>query len=188
MPTEYIEATEARIMAAKMIPKEHSHLNGVDVIFVFVRKLDKDGVPQMWESSGEPVIGKVTKKSGLDAYLYQQLTSDGELEDFFVIQIDQYAWRSTNEETRPAILDHLLCFCEIETTDSGDTQLKVRKEVVRGFVENIRRHGLWQNTFKKFVEVGAKQLPLLPEPEKADGATKKKATKADKSKVATIEH
>lgn len=164
---EFRVATAVQGIADELIQKHHSHLLGVRVQCLFLDKTPKSKGKEQW--------GRAKKISGLPAFLADdpdRLPNDYEDQppDFFVIEISEEAWDGLKPRGRRALVDHELSHCEIETDDEGRVSLAIVDHDVTEFEAIIRRHGLWNDSVKEFVEAGAEQLTLdgamdeLPKP------------------------
>jgi hypothetical protein len=155
MPTTIREAPEARLIGKSLIAECHNHLRNVRMDFVFIERLDKDGVSQPIESKGKALLGRAKKVTGLNAYLAESTDEQtDEPVEFYVIELSYFYWRSLTEKQRRALIDHELCHCE--TDEEGKP--KMRTHDVEEFSEVIKRHGLWRPDVEQFVKVGAEQF------------------------------
>lgn len=155
---EYKLATEARQIGARIIEENHPHLLGVRVEFLFMDKTPK--------SKGREVWGRAKKISGLPAFL---ALGPNTLPDFyadqpfdlFVIELSEEVWERLTPKGKAALVDHELYHCVVETDDeTGDAKLGTRGHDLEEFEAILRRHGLWRESVREFVEAGAEQLSL----------------------------
>lgn len=152
---EYKRADEVAEIGAEIMEAHHPHLLGVRVAFVFMDKTPK--------SKGKEVLGRAKKISGLPAFLslgpdtLPDFYADQPF-DFFVIEISEEVWERLTAKGQRALVDHELSHLEIEEDDEGGVNLAVVGHDVTEFEAVLRRHGLWNDSVKDFVEVGAEQL------------------------------
>lgn len=145
--TNFEPAPEVQEMAEILIEKYHSHLQDCDVRieYVFVDKTPK--------SNGTEVWGTCRKVSNLNAFLANK--EKERADPFFVITISKPVWDVLPEDARKALVDHELCHAsaEIKDTDDGEeTKLSIMPHDLEEFVCIVRRHGLWRENVKDFVE------------------------------------
>jgi hypothetical protein len=158
----YRLAKEAQEVADRLIEEHHAHLQGVTVTYVFV-----DKVPT---SKGRQVWARAKKIGGLNAFLVfaesvpglaERWGSDeGSPHDFFAVEVAEEAWNRLTGKGREALIDEVLCSCEIEWDDNGNTKLAVVGPDVAGWRDVVKRHGLWREDLEEFVRAGAEQLSL----------------------------
>jgi len=157
---KYFEAPEVAKLAEELIPKYHQHLIdfSVKIRYVFVDKTPN--------SKGKEVWGTCRKVSGLNAYLEGE-SPDGD--PFFVITISKDIWDILPTDKKLALVDHELCHASAEVkqqkNDSdGDSDMETDNPVKLGvkphdleeFACIVRRHGLWRDDIKDFVDAALK--------------------------------
>jgi predicted metallopeptidase len=153
-PVEFSPASEVEKIARPIITKHHSELVNVHVEFVFRSKVQV--------SKGKEIWGKARKLSGLNAYL----ADVSEDEDFFVIEIAKDIWATLTDGQKKALVDHELCHCVVDYgEEDGEAKLSIAPHDVEEFAEIVRRHGLWANDVKHFVQAaqGVLDLPVKEE-------------------------
>lgn len=121
---------ETKSMVEKAIAEWHPHLALVDhaIAVVFREKASKSG--------GRTVLGRSKKSSSLI-----QALVEGECEFILEIACDQ--WQELNDTKRMALIDHLLCYCQVEEKDDGSLKYSIRKPDIQMFSEEVKRHGVW---------------------------------------------
>ena len=165
----YSNAPEVEEIAYDLIPKYHQHLIdfSVRVRYAFVDKAPK--------SKGTEVWGTCRKVSGLNAFLEGQST---ESDPFFVITISKDVWDILSHEHRVALVDHELCHAfaeakqqkdDADSDDDMETDNPVKLSTVPHDLEEfsciVRRHGLWRDSIKDFVEAALKKRSDEPNEE-----------------------
>jgi hypothetical protein len=148
---EYSPAPEVEQLATDLIAKYHTHIIdfGVNVRYTFVNKTPK--------SKGLEVWGTCRKISGLNAY------HAGADDSFFGITISKEVWDILPEKSRLALVDHELCHIAAEMKEGKDeadeeleqetpVKLSVRPHDLEEFSCIVRRHGLWRDEIKDFVD------------------------------------
>lgn len=151
-------AQEVQEIADELIEQHHAHLLGLRVECLFIDKVPK--------AKGREIWGRAKKVSSLPAFLaagpddlpefYEEQPSD-----FFVIEIAEEAWLSLTAKGKRALVDKQLCHMEIEIDEeTGSVDLAIVGPDVAEFEAVLRRHGLWNESVKEFVEAGAEQLAL----------------------------
>lgn len=137
MPGLYSEADSLKHMAESLISQYHPELVDARIRYLFCEKSSKkNGVDQP---------GKVHKLSGLKEYL---------LETDYIVEVALDKWNDLTETQRAALVDHLLerCWGE-EDEQTGEMKWKLRDPDVQEFATILRRHGIWQENLRNFVEV-----------------------------------
>lgn len=150
---EYRDAVEVKRAATGLIESHHTHLDGVRIQFVFMSE-----TPQ---SKGKDVWARARKISGLNAFLSSEFGVQeeyAEAETYFVIEVSEEIWDGLNTRQRKALVDHELHHCELHP-EKG-TPVIVGHDVTE-FGDVLKRHGLWNESVKEFVEAGAEQLSLI---------------------------
>lgn len=160
---KFFEAPEVAAIAEELIPKYHQHLLdfSVRMRYLFVDKTPKSGGMEIW--------GTCRKISGLNAYLEGE-NPDGD--PFFVITISKDIWDVLPQDSRIALVDHELCHASAEAKqqkDDGESnedmetdnpvKLTIRPHDLEEFSCIVRRHGLWREQVKDFVEAALKAKP-----------------------------
>lgn len=154
---EYRVSEEVERVAQELIEEHHPHLLGVRIEYVFLSKTPK--------SKGKDVWGRAKKISGLPAFLADDPkrlpeSYEDQPPDFFVIEISEEVWRRLKPKGKRALVDHELSHCEIVEDEEGRVSLAIVGHDVTEFEAVLRRHGLWNESVKEFVEAGAEQLDL----------------------------
>jgi hypothetical protein len=157
-PIKFYEAPEIENIAVGLIEKYHQHLIDfkVKIRYLFVSKTSK--------SKGKEVWGTCRKVTGLNAYLEGGSQDD---EPFFVITISQDVWDILPPEKREALVDHELAHASAEVKQAKDeadadvdseieqdnpVKLSIKPHDLEEFSCIVRRHGLWREDIKEFVE------------------------------------
>ena len=149
--TIYTPAPEVKEIAEELIPKYHAHLAecNVRLDYVFVSKTPVKGGKDIW--------GTCRKITNLNAHLA------GEEQSFFVIVISEPVWDILPRDKKVALVDHELChawavFDQKEDDDNAEVvKLSIIPHDVEEFSCIIRRHGLWKDDVKAFVEEALKK-------------------------------
>lgn len=133
---DYAELVEQ--MANNLIPQYHPELAGARIKYVFQEKASKKG--------GKIVYGSAKKLSGLTEFLVQ---AD------FLVTVAADEWRQMPQETRLALVDHLLerCFGEEDEENGGAMKWKTREPDVHEFGTILSRHGQWNEGLQNFLSV-----------------------------------
>lgn len=146
-PNQVFKAAVARV-----IKECHTDLKDIPLECVFIDK-----------ASGDE-MGKLHIKGKLDAYLYFQSREElGSGEQFLVIEIAKDVWQLLDEPQRDALIDHLLCHCEL---DASTMKLSKCEPDIQEFNEVAARRGKWNSSIKDFARSLTGKLPLVAEPEK----------------------
>lgn len=160
-PTRWIEAPEVRDIAARLIPRYHSHLLSwaEEIRYVFRNEAQV--------SKGRTVWGKAHKIAGLPCYL--ATNAPGDLNafddvppppaDMFVMEIAADIWERLTDKQKEALVDHELMHFTIEMDDNVGLVRGIRGHDVEEFREVVERHGAWKPDLAEFAE--ALQLSLL---------------------------
>lgn len=148
MKTQYWEAKEVKKIADRIIEKNHFHLGNIRIEYVFVSPTPT--------SKGKEVWGRARVITGLNAYLSREDDNSIEPEKYFCIEISNDVWKFLNDATKEALVDHELSHCWVGDAEDRITTISHDVEEFSGVV---RRHGLWQDSLKRFME-DAKQ-PLF---------------------------
>jgi predicted metallopeptidase len=142
--TTFSPAEEVKEIAEELIPKYHQHLidNNVRIDYVFISKTPAKGGKEVW--------GTCRKVTNLNAHLA------GEDEPFFVITISEPVWSVLPPDKKVALVDHELCHAFAALGEGEDDSEEVKVSIIPHDVEEfaavIRRHGLWREDVKNFVE------------------------------------
>lgn len=138
MPKEYSSGEIVEQIAQRLLGTFHTELATARIKYVMV---DKAGM-----KNGIPILGKVRKLSGILEYFIEA--------DFLVeVPIDQF--NPLTENARVALVDHLLeRMTGVEDEEnSGKYTWKTREPEVQEFSSILRRHGVWNEQLKGFVQV-----------------------------------
>ncbi len=152
-------AAEPQIIAKKLVKDFHTHLHGVNLVYLFQNKTNKEGVPEPTKRKGKVMPADTKLVSGLSAFLSSDTFNDNSAEPvpYFALVFCHYCWNQVlNETTRVACVDEQLCRCWYD--DEKDT-LTVRPYDFTGYHENVKRYGAWHPDLETFLKV-AKQQPL----------------------------
>lgn len=151
----YRPAEEVRKIAEDLIPKYHQHLIdfSVRLEYVFIDKTPKSKGCEIW--------GTCRKVSGLNAFLANQQEGS---DPFFLITISEPIWDILPPDARVALVDHELCHAwaladQKEDSDGSEdpVKLSMRPHDLEEFVCIVRRHGLWRDNIKDFVNAALKK-------------------------------
>lgn len=152
--TNYRPAPEVKKIAEELIPKYHQHLLdfNVRIEYVFSDKTPK--------SKGRETWGSCRKVSSLNAFLAN--AQDG-TDPFFVIVISEPVWEILPHAARVALVDHELCHAWAEADQNEDddgsddpVKLSTKPHDLEEFACIVRRHGLWRDDVRSFVEAALK--------------------------------
>ncbi|HKQ90868.1 MAG TPA: putative metallopeptidase [Blastocatellia bacterium] len=151
MPQEYQPAPEVKEVARRLIDDFHTHLATVRIEYVFC-------VEQLKEK-GKVVWGRAKKVSGLNAWLADEDRDYGAKspDDFFVVEIHRATWLMIDEKSRRALVDHELCHFWVD--ENGN--LAILGHDLEEFNAVVRRHGLWADDIKFFLEAAGRQKELF---------------------------
>lgn len=153
--SRYVEA-----MVEEAVAVHHPHLYGLEIDVVFTDKTPK--------SKGREVWGRAKKISGLNEFLARPKARQeeyGDGQDFFVIELSEKAFGNLTTEGQKALIDHCLSQCEIVFDEETQVvALSVVGPDIAEFEGVVRRHGLWRESVKDFVQAGAEQLSLEAQP------------------------
>lgn len=158
MAVEFFDAPEAQRIAEALIPKYHSHLQGIVVRCVLRDKAAKSG--------GKVVYGKARKVDGLTAYLAYP-DEDNLVREFFILEFARDVWATLSDDSKRALVDHELCHCSIDIDDEGELHLAIRPHDIEEFNEIIERHGMWTpdlQEFRKSIAKSEMQMDGAPAP------------------------
>ena len=165
-----------------MIERHHEHLLGLRVTCVYMSKTPK--------SKGKDVWGRAKKISGLPAFLagdHLPESYEDQPPDFFVIEISEEVWWRLTTKGKRALIDKQLCCCEVEEDEkTGALGLAIVGPDVAEFDAVLRRHGLWNDSVKEFVEAGAEQLTLTDEAQSESGLGKTHAWSFNSEEIGRV--
>lgn len=118
-------------MVRVLIGKYHPDLAlCVDEIAVLFReKAAKKG--------GIALLGKSQKAPPLIGVL-------GDTDYKFILELAQDEWLNLDTSKQNALLDHLLCGCRAEETDSGEIKYSIAPPDVSFYWDELNRHGDWR--------------------------------------------
>lgn len=144
------KAPEVQQIAEDLIPKYHQHLIDFDVRIEYVI-IDKTP-----KAKGREIWGTCRKVSNLNAFLANG--QDGS-DPFFVITISEPVWEVLPLKSKVALVDHELCHAWAEAQQDEDSdgsedpvKLSLNPHDLEEFACIVRRHGLWRDDIKAFVE------------------------------------
>lgn len=164
MPTQYFPANDVKEIAQDLIEKYHQHITdfNVRVEYVFVDKVPKKGSKEIW--------GTCRKITNLNAFLAKD---NPDAEPFFVITISKPIWDILDQKSKIALVDHELCHTAAtydEDDENPAVKLAMNPHDLEEFACIVRRHGLWRDDIKAFVEVARKsgEIETIEEPEEND--------------------
>ncbi len=115
------------------ISNNHPNLALVDkeIAVIFRGKASKSG--------GQKVLGKTRKAGPLFKIL-------GKSEYKYVLEIANDEWLTLSNDQRSALVDHLLCACNVTETDDGDVKCSLASPEVSFYWGELKRHGNWRPT------------------------------------------
>lgn len=194
---QFRPAPEVEAVARDIIAKHHRHLIdcACTVLFLFRDTPEKN--------KGKEVIGKAYLKSGMDAYLIQQIHREyGTFQDtpqLFVICIWKEGWdyMLKSDHQKRGLVDHELSHCWAEADpETGDPILKILPHDIEEFNRIARQYGDYLPdiaAFRKALAEGCQlsfadisglpegavmEMPPVPEGRKGTKGTKGSAAKA----------
>ena len=155
MGAKYWPAREVEKIADDLISNHHKHLTDCSAR---IRYVFQDKVPK---AKGKEVWGTCRKVSGLTAHLEGGSPDD---DPFFVITISQDVWEVLPQDKKVALVDHELCHAWAEVSGQNEDddgsgspiKLSVLPHDLEEFSCIVRRHGLWREDIKSFVEAALK--------------------------------
>ena len=115
-----------------LISKHHPMLAMVDkeIAIIFKEKASKTG--------GQVVLGKSSRAPGVLKLL-------GKAEYKFIIEIAGDEWTTLADNQRLALLDHLLCACNVEEDPkTGEPKCSIKSPEVSFFWKELERNGDWR--------------------------------------------
>lgn len=153
MATQYSPADEVKEIALELIPQHHSHLQefGVRIEYVFSDKTPMRKGKQTW--------GICRKVTSLNAYLSQEKNDDDttETKPFFVLIISKPIWDTLTESKRKALVDHELSHAGAELDENDELKLHIIPHDLEEFSSIVRRHGMWREDVKEFVDAAKEE-------------------------------
>ncbi len=157
--TCFKEAPEVEEIAGKLIDTVGRHM---DLIDVAIRYVFIDHAPI---SKGRVVLGRARKIGGLPAFLSGHWTTTPlgfqAPSPFFVIEISHDWWvGALTDAQKVALVDHELCHCRVDYTESGEQRLSIIGHDLEEFNGVIDRHGFWSESLTSLGQVMAEQLAL----------------------------
>lgn len=164
MPIIYRPAPEVAAIAEKLIEQYHQHIKdfNVRVEYVFQDKIQMKGDNEVW--------GTCRKITNLNAYLASNEQSSGD--PFFVISIAEPVWEILPEKERMALVDHELCHTAAEYQEKDDEEpvvkLAIKPHDMEEFACIVRRHGMWRDSIKEFIDNARADKLLEEEDEEED--------------------
>lgn len=139
MPSKLCEVKKDVLrLVEELLESNHNHLKDAKIKVLF-----KTG---LWDQKGT-----VTKPTGLSLYLSKY---------DFVITLNCEAWEAMQVKTKYAFVDHLLCYCRVQTDDDGNKKYYKAKPDFEGFFGNFERFGYWTQALKTMEAIN-KQLKLF---------------------------
>lgn len=116
-----------------LIAKYHPHLALCDdeIAVIFKEKASQVG--------DVVIAGKTSKASELFGVL-------GDVKWKFIITLAADTWSTLSDAERVALLDHHLCACKAEESQTGNITYKVVPPDVAFYKGEIERHGLWRTS------------------------------------------
>lgn len=156
--SSYKPAPEVKEIAEDLIQKYHQHLidYSIKIEYVFVDKTPK--------SNGREVWGKCKKVTSLNAYLASpDPNKEGSGDPFFVIIISEPIWDLLSKDKKIALVDHELCHAWAEENQKEDDdesppfKVSIKPHDLEEFSCIVRRHGLWREDVKEFIDSASKK-------------------------------
>lgn len=122
------------------------------------------------KKAGKDIMGRVTKKMGLDAFLGAEEKPESfsrTAEAFFVFEVAETWWNSLDATQRRALIDHLLT--HIQYDEDGDNWRVIPPQHGE-FPEIIERYGFWRpdTSLARLAVKLQHQLSLLTDEERED--------------------
>jgi hypothetical protein len=151
----FSRAVEVEKIGRRLIARYHKDLldNGeVRIDYVFRSEAAK--------SKGKVLLGRTRKVSGLNAFLTlgddapAGLPNDDtpSVEAFFVIEIAADLWALLTKDQKEALVDHELCHCRLEETETGSVVTTVAGHDVEEFRAVVERYGMWRPEIEQLVK------------------------------------
>jgi hypothetical protein len=125
-------------LVGELIETSHNHLADAKIKVLF-----KTG---LWDQNGT-----VTKPTGLSLYLSKY---------DFVITLNYESWTNMEVKIKYAFMDHLMCYCRVQTDESGYRKYYKAKPDFEGFFGNFERFGYWTQALQTMEAIN-KQLKLF---------------------------
>jgi hypothetical protein len=148
--TVYLPHPQAEAIAGRLIPKDHPHLDGVEMRFI-----TRD---EAQTRQGKTVYASTRLIGGREAWLAAGMPNDNEYpERFFVLEFAADVWSVLDEPQRVALVDHELCHCGIKLNGT----LTLLGHDLEEFVAVVGRHGMWRTEVENLVRAARdRQLQL----------------------------
>lgn len=145
-------APEVAKIGKKLIGQFHTHLNGMDIRYVFRDKATKH--------LGQTVQGTASVKSGLFAMLATGSTnSEGLTVGIITIAGDE--WEKLDVAQRHRLVDHELCHLGVEITEGGGRKLVLIPHEIQEFADIWARYGLDESDAAFLERADSEQLRLF---------------------------
>ena len=128
---EWMEAPAVEELAKQLIEKYHGHLAHAKIKYLF-----RQG---KWSSQDKTTWAKAYKVSERDNFLTGY--------DFYVI-VNLDVWNELGQESRTALIDHELSHCG----QNEKYEWCIWGHDVEDFAAVVRRHGLWNEDVKKYLQ------------------------------------
>jgi hypothetical protein len=140
---------QAENIAAQLINKYHTHLNGIKIAYVFKVKTEKPDDKKPKRGRKPSVLRQkkiVMAKTSLVNSKYRILFD----EDYrFLIDFNIEIWNELTLDQQMALVDHELCHCGLD--ENGIAYLIPHS--VEEFRQIITRYGFWKDDVKAFADV-----------------------------------
>lgn len=122
------------------------------------------------KKAGKDIMGRITKKMGLDAFLGAEEKLSGfskTAEAFFVMEVSETWWNSLDATQRRALVDHLLC--HVQYDEDGDNWRVILPQHGE-YPEIVERYGFWRpdTSLARMAVKLEHQLSLLSDEERED--------------------
>lgn len=145
----YREAPQPEAIGRFVVEAIHEHLVNARIGYVFRERMDRNGKIRL--ATASKVGAKLQYFSELD----------------FLIEVNWTAWAELTPLQRIALIDHEICHCGTEETESGETRFILIPHDVEEFGSIVARWGLWQPDLERFGNVIQRQLNLFDHPDPA---------------------
>jgi hypothetical protein len=139
---EWTDAPVVEMMARQLIGKHHGHLAEARIKYLF--RLGK------WSSQDKTTWAKAYKVSERDNFLTGY--------DFYIV-VNKDVWNELDRDTREALIDHELSHCG-QKEDGGWCMWG---HDVEDFAAIVRRHGLWNESVRKYLQAAERREKDGPE-------------------------
>lgn len=123
---------DVREIMLRLVSKHHPNLALVDkeIAIVFKAKASKRG--------GQVVLGGSKKAPGI-------LNVLGKGDYKFILEVAADEWSGLSDDQRVALIDHLLCGCQVkENEDDGTIKCSIIPPDVQFYYAELERHGDWR--------------------------------------------